>query len=72
MVIRTETVDAVDSARKYKYGWETDINTEKAPKGLNEEIVRFISHKKGEPDWMLKSRLKAFDYWLSIKDKEPQ
>ena len=72
MVIRTETVDAVDSARKYKYGWETDINTEKAPKGLNEEIVKFISHKKGEPDWMLKSRLKAFDYWLSIKDKEPQ
>ena len=72
MVIRTETVDAVDSASKYKYGWETDINTEKAPKGLNEEIVKFISHKKGEPDWMLKSRLKAFDYWLSIKDKEPQ
>ncbi len=72
MVIRTETVEAVDSASKYKYGWETDINTEKAPKGLNEEIVKFISHKKGEPDWMLKSRLKAFDYWLSIKDKEPQ
>ena len=72
MVVRTETVDAVDSVKKYKYGWETNIDSEKAPKGLNEDIVKFISRKKSEPDWMLKKRLKAFNYWLSIKDKEPQ
>ena len=43
----------------YKYGFVTDIETESAPKGLNEDIIRFISAKKKEPEWMLESRLKA-------------
>jgi len=54
----------------YKYGFVTDIETELAPKGLNEDIVRFISEKKGEPEWMLAWRLKAYRHWLTMK--EPQ
>lgn len=48
---------------KYKYGFTTDIHTEVIEKGLNEEVVRIISQKKGEPDWLLEFRLKAFRYW---------
>ena len=44
----------------YKYGWSTDIESELAPKGLNEDIIRLISEKKGEPDWMLDWRLAAY------------
>ena len=48
-----DTVDAVRSVgERYKYGWNSDIETEFAPKGLNEDIVRLISEKKGEPAWM--------------------
>jgi len=53
---------------KYKYGFVTDIETEKAAKGLSEETVRFISAKKGEPDWMLEWRLAAFRRWLTMKE----
>lgn len=52
----------------YKYGFYTDIDTEMAPKGLSEEIVRFISQKKEEPEWMLEGRLKAFRYWQTMKE----
>ena len=45
---------------KYKYGFVTDIEMERAPKGLNEDVVRFISAKKGEPEWMLEWRLAAY------------
>ena len=56
-----ETIDQVREidVDKYKYGFETDIDTELAPKGLNEDIVRFISAKKGEPDWLTEWRLDA-------------
>lgn len=52
----------------YKYGFYTDIEMETAPKGLNEDIVRFISAKKNEPEWMLEFRLKAFRYWLTLEE----
>lgn len=53
---------------QYKYGFETHIETEKAPKGLNEDIIRFISAKKNEPDWMLELRLQAFQRWLKMEE----
>ncbi len=56
------------SGEKYKYGFVTDIDTEKAPKGLNEDIVHFISEKKGEPEWMLDWRLKAYRRWVSMTE----
>jgi len=63
-----ETVEHVKEidVDKYKYGFETDIETVKAPKGLNEDIVRFISEKKGEPKWMLDWRLDAFQRWQTM------
>ncbi len=53
---------------KYKYGFVTDIETEKAPKGLSRETVRFISAKKNEPEWMLEWRLEAFERWLQMEE----
>lgn len=53
---------------QYKYGFETKIETDKAPKGLNEDIIRFISAKKSEPEWMLQWRLKAFRHWLTMEE----
>src|SRR6478609_403754 len=55
----------------YKYGFVTEIEADEAPLGLNEDIIRFISTKKCEPEWMLEWRLKAFRYWLSIENREP-
>ncbi|MDJ1503829.1 Fe-S cluster assembly protein SufB [Xanthocytophaga agilis] len=55
---------------EYKYGFETQIETESAPKGLSEDIVRFISEKKNEPAWMLEWRLKAYRQWLEMKSPE--
>ncbi|MFO1152093.1 MAG: Fe-S cluster assembly protein SufB [Rhodospirillales bacterium] len=55
---------------KYKHGFVTDIEMETAPKGLSEEIIRFISAKKNEPQWLLQWRLKAFQHWLTMP--EPQ
>ena len=60
-------VEAV-TQQKYKYGFVTDIEAETAPKGLNEEIIRFISAKKGEPEWLLEWRLKAYRHWLEMED----
>jgi Fe-S cluster assembly protein SufB len=54
--------------REYKWGFITDIEADAAPPGLNEEIVRFISMKKGEPDWMLQWRLKAYHKWLTMEE----
>ena len=54
----------------YKYGFYTDIETESIPKGLNEDIVRIISAKKNEPDWLLDFRLKAFRHWKTMKMPE--
>ena len=50
----------------YKYGFVTDIEADEAPKGLSEDIVRFISAKKNEPEWMLEWRLKAFRQWAEL------
>ena len=51
----------------YKYGFVTDIETETIPKGLNEDVVRLISAKKNEPEFMLEFRLKAYRHWLTMK-----
>jgi Fe-S cluster assembly protein SufB len=53
---------------EYKYGFVSDIDTETAPKGLNEDIIRFISAKKEEPEWLLEFRLKAYRHWLKMKE----
>ena len=70
MSISEETVDQVKQleADKYKYGFVTDIEMETAPKGLNEDIIRFISNKKEEPEWMLEWRLKAYKHWLTMEE----
>jgi Fe-S cluster assembly protein SufB len=52
----------------YKYGFVTDIEADEAPKGLNEDTIRFISAKKNEPEWMLEWRLKAYRHWLTMKE----
>jgi Fe-S cluster assembly protein SufB len=61
-----EQVKAIDVS-EYKYGFVTDIEMDKAPKGLSEDIVRFISAKKGEPQWMLDYRLEAYKRWLTLR-----
>ena len=53
--------------QKYEYGFTTDVHTDIIPTGLNEDVVRLISKKKGEPEWMLDFRLKAFRYWQTLK-----
>jgi Fe-S cluster assembly protein SufB len=65
-----ETVDRVRriDVDQYRYGFETVIESERAPKGLSEEIVRFISAKKGEPAWMLEWRLEAYRRWLTMTE----
>src|SRR4051812_24518773 len=50
----------------YKYGFVTDIETEEFPKGLSENIVRLISERKNEPEWLLEYRLKAYKHWLTL------
>lgn len=65
-----QTVEHVESLEKYKHGFVTDIDQEFAPKGLSEDIVRFISAKKDEPEWMLAWRLDAYQRWLAME--EPQ
>ncbi len=59
----------IDNATKsdYKYGFVTDIDTDVIPSGLSEEVVRLISAKKNEPEWLLEFRLKAYRYWLTLK-----
>src|SRR6201997_1016299 len=56
------------AGEKYKYGFVTDIEMERAEKGLNEDIVRFISAKKNEPEWMLAWRLDAYRRWLTMRE----
>ena len=53
--------------KKYEYGFTTDVQTEIIEKGLNEDVVRLISSKKGEPEWLLEFRLKAFRYWQTLE-----
>lgn len=72
MVAVKETIDHVKELEldKYKYGFTTDIETVKAPKGLSEDIVKFISAKKNEPEWMLEWRLDAYQRWLTMSEPE--
>jgi Fe-S cluster assembly protein SufB len=65
-----ETVEQVRriDVDQYKYGFETKIESEKAPKGLSEDTIRFISGKKSEPEWMLAWRLEAFKRWLTMRE----
>jgi Fe-S cluster assembly protein SufB len=72
MSATTETRDTVDTltGQKYKYGFTTDIAMEAFPKGLNEDIVRLISAKKSEPEWMLAWRLKAYAMWRKMDEPD--
>src|ERR1043165_7463936 len=63
-----QTVEHVASLEKYKHGFVTEIDQEFAPKGLNEDVVRFISAKKDEPAWMLEWRLEAFRRWQVLEE----
>ena len=71
MAATTQTIEQMEAATgKYKYGFVTDIESDKAPKGLNEDIIRFISAKKDEPEWMLAWRLKAYEKWLTMESPD--
>ena len=63
-----ETVETVQNMGSYKYGWDTEIEMEYAPKGVNEDIVRLISKKNDEPEWMTEWRLQAFRRWQTMTE----
>jgi Fe-S cluster assembly protein SufB len=65
-----ETIDTVQKLETYEHGFVSDIEMEFAPKGLNADIVRFISAKKNEPEWMLQWRLEAFERWQSMDEPD--
>src|SRR5215831_1313386 len=67
MPTSTETIEELAS-QEYKWGWTMDLEADEAPPGLSEEIIRFISHKKKEPEWLLEWRLKAFRHWQRMKE----
>ena len=67
----TNTVEDL-ARREYKYGFVTDIEADTVPPGLNEEIIRFISAKKNEPDFMLEWRLKAYRHWAKLEKSEAE
>ena len=66
---QSNTVEEIVS-QPYKYGFITEIETEKIPKGLNEDVIRLISAKKNEPDFLLKFRLRAYEQWLKMKEPD--
>ncbi len=67
MPTATDTIEGLVQ-QEYKYGFYTDVETESAPPGLNEDIIRLISRKKGEPQWMTDWRLKAYRHWLTLEE----
>ena len=67
MSTSTETIEQLAN-REYKYGFYTDVEAETIPKGLDEDVIRLISKKKNEPDWLLEWRLKAYRLWLTMKE----
>ncbi len=67
MSTETNTIEELAN-KEYKYGFVSDIEADVAPRGLNEDIIRFISHKKNEPEWLLEWRLKAFRHWLTMEE----
>ncbi|HEY4133962.1 MAG TPA: Fe-S cluster assembly protein SufB [Alphaproteobacteria bacterium] len=71
MAVSRDTVEAVRVASEYKYGFVTDIDDDRPPKGLSEDTIRYISAKKEEPSWMLEWRLAAYRHWLTLENREP-
>ena len=67
MSTSTEVIEQLANT-EYKYGFVTDVEQDIAPKGLNEDIIRLISAKKEEPDWLLEWRLKAYRMWLTMEE----
>ncbi len=67
MSTSTETIEEL-ATREYKYGFVTDVEADTIPKGLSEDVVRLISQKKQEPEWLLEWRLKAYRLWLTMKE----
>ncbi len=65
-----QTIEQVEALEAYKHGFVTDIDQEFAPKGLNEDTVRYISAQKNEPEWMLAWRLEAFQRWLTLDEPD--
>lgn len=63
-------IEKITDDMEYKHGFVTDIEADRAPKGLNEEVIRFISAKKEEPEWLLDFRLKSFRHWLTMTEPE--
>ena len=70
MAATQDTKAKVAALASYDAGFVTDIAVDKAPKGLNEDIIRFISAKKAEPEWMLEARLKAYRHWLTMPEPD--
>ena len=62
----SEKVLSDATSGEYKYGFTSDIDTDIIPAGLNEDVIRLISHKKEEPEWLLDFRLKAYRHWLTL------
>src|SRR5881398_3948352 len=71
MSTATETIEGLVQ-KEYKYGFYTDVEADAAPKGLNEDIIRLISAKKNEPEFMLQWRLKAFRHWVSLEKAQAE
>jgi Fe-S cluster assembly protein SufB len=69
MTTANQTIEELAN-REYKYGFTTDIESDQFPPGLSEEVVRLLSAKKGEPEWLTEWRLKAYRHWLTLKDPE--
>ena len=67
MATSTDSIEQLAN-QDYKYGFVTEIDAEAVPAGLNEEIIRIISDKKGEPEWLLEWRLKAFRFWQTMAE----
>ena len=63
----TDDVIGGVTSGEYKYGFTSDIETDIIPRGISEEVIRLISHKKGEPEWLLEFRLKAYRHWLTME-----
>src|SRR5438876_1358283 len=67
MSTATETIEKLAN-QEYKWGFVTDIESESIPRGLNEDVIRLISAKKHEPEWLLEWRLKAYRHWLTMTE----
>ena len=70
MAVKETAESVAELGEKYKYGFVTEIETERAAKGLSEAVVRFISGKKNEPEWMTEWRLEAYRRWLEMTEPD--